>query len=103
MLATHFPSVTLANALKKCQNYNMRHPNKEHEENLSINDHIAMRISSWLSSMWCAYFFALLAFVSFPQVIATGNIILIDSWLAQTFIQLVALSILCAGQKYPSP
>jgi hypothetical protein len=48
--------------------------------------------------MWCAYAFAIIAFISLPKAIHTGTSALI-SWIAQTFLQLVLLSIIIVGQK----
>jgi DNA integrity scanning protein DisA with diadenylate cyclase activity len=48
--------------------------------------------------MWCAYAFSAIALVSLPQTLASGNLITIVSWLAQTFLQLVLLSIIMVGQ-----
>ena len=48
--------------------------------------------------MWCAYLFAALALVSLPQAINGGTATLV-AWIAQTFIQLVLLSIIMVGQK----
>lgn len=42
------------------------------------------------------YAFIALALVSLPTVIKTGDVSLIVAWIAQTFIQLVALAILQA-------
>jgi hypothetical protein len=49
--------------------------------------------------MWCAYAFAALAIVSLPAAIASGNPVLIVSWISQTFLQLVLLSIIIVGQN----
>jgi len=48
--------------------------------------------------MWCAYAFACLALVSLPEAIHGGTATLI-SWIAQTFLQLVLLSIIMVGQN----
>jgi hypothetical protein len=48
--------------------------------------------------MWCAYAFAIIAFISLPEAIHAGTSALI-SWIAQTFLQLVLLSIIMVGQK----
>ena len=48
--------------------------------------------------MWCAYAFACLALISLPQAIHGGTATLI-AWIAQTFLQLVLLSIIMVGQK----
>src|SRR5947209_20434837 len=49
--------------------------------------------------MWAAYAFAALALVSLPAVIASRNPVLIASWISQTFLQLVLLSIIIVGQN----
>jgi hypothetical protein len=49
--------------------------------------------------MWCAYVFAALAAVSLPAAITSGNPVVIVSWVSQTFIQLVLLSIIIVGQN----
>ncbi len=51
--------------------------------------------------MWCAYAFVLLALISLPAAIQGGVATLI-SWIAQTFIQLVLLSIIMVGQNLQS-
>ncbi len=52
--------------------------------------------------MWCAYIFAAIALISLPQAIASRNAITIVSWIAQTFLQLVLLSIIMVGQNASS-
>src|SRR4051812_44583775 len=69
----------------------------ERREN-RFNDWLAIRITKVVGTMWCAYAFACLAFVSLPQAIAGGTATLI-SWIAQTFLQLVLLSIIMVGQN----
>ena len=49
--------------------------------------------------MWCAYLFALLALISLPAAIQSGQPIIIVSWIAQTFLQLVLLPIIIVGQN----
>lgn len=63
----------------------------------NFNSALADRITAALSSMWCAYLFAALALISLPTAIGSGTAALV-AWTAQTFIQLVALAILGAGQ-----
>jgi len=63
-----------------------------------FNAYLAVKITDGVGTMWCAYAFALLAFVSLPAAIAGGVATLI-SWVAQTFLQLVLLSIIIVGQK----
>jgi cobalamin biosynthesis protein CobD/CbiB len=63
-----------------------------------FNSVLGERITKGVGTMWCAYAFALLAFISLPEAIHTGTSALI-SWIAQTFLQLVLLSIIMVGQK----
>jgi uncharacterized membrane protein YcjF (UPF0283 family) len=64
-----------------------------------LNSRLALAITIGVGSMWCAYLFALLAFVSFPSAIATGDKIIIVAWVAQTFLQLVLLPVIIVGQN----
>jgi hypothetical protein len=48
--------------------------------------------------MWCAYAFACLALISLPSALKAGTATLV-AWFAQTFLQLVLLSIIMVGQK----
>jgi hypothetical protein len=72
------------------------HPTRVHKASFTFNDKVVVFLAGVLGSPWTIYVFMLLALVSLPQVLATKNIVLIDSWVAQTFIQLVALAILQA-------
>jgi hypothetical protein len=49
--------------------------------------------------MWCAYAFAALAFISLPQAIKSHNAVTLVSWISQTFLQLVLLSVIIVGQN----
>ena len=64
-----------------------------------FNDWLAVRITQSVGSMWAAYLFAALALVSLPAAIATGQTLVIVSWIAQTFLQLVLLPIIMVGQR----
>ena len=63
-----------------------------------FNDWLAVKITNVVGTMWCAYAFAGLALISLPQAIRGGTATLI-SWIAQTFLQLVLLSIIMVGQN----
>ena len=52
--------------------------------------------------MWCAYIFAAIALISLPSALKSGDLITIVSWVAQTFLQLVLLSIIMVGQSVSS-
>lgn len=63
-----------------------------------FNEWLAIKITDAVGTMWCAYVFAALALVSLPDAIKGGKSTLI-AWIAQTFLQLVLLSIILVGQK----
>ena len=48
--------------------------------------------------MWCAYAFAALALISLPAAIGQGTAAVV-SWVSQTFLQLVLLSVIMVGQR----
>ncbi len=64
-----------------------------------INTRVAVGITKIVGSMWCAYVFALLAFISLPAAISSRDPIIIVAWIAQTFLQLVLLPIIIVGQN----
>ena len=66
-----------------------------------FNDWLAVRITNIVGTMWCAYAFAVLALISLPEAIRGGTATLI-AWIAQTFLQLVLLSIIMVGQNVAS-
>jgi hypothetical protein len=63
-----------------------------------FNSWLAIKITSAVGTMWCAYAFAVLALISLPDAIKHGRATII-SWIAQTFLQLVLLSIIIVGQN----
>jgi hypothetical protein len=72
---------------------------KKHREQVSgFNNRLAVWITNIVGTMWCAYAFAILALISFPEAIKSGTSALV-AWVAQTFLQLVLLSIIMVGQK----
>ena len=64
-----------------------------------FNNWLALKLTAFVGSMWCAYLFCLIALVSLPATIATHNLMFIIAWLAQTFLQLVLLSVIMVGQN----
>lgn len=64
-----------------------------------FNTHVALKITTAVGSMWCAYAFALIALISLPAAIRSGDPIIIVAWIAQTFLQLVLLPIIIVGQN----
>lgn len=79
----HIPQkVTIAKAEQALTGFNMK---------------IAVAITNGLGTMVCAYIFAILAIIGFPGFRATSTQYV--QWVSQTFIQLVALSVLAVGQQ----
>lgn len=62
-----------------------------------FNSKVALIITKMVGTMWCAYAFTILALISLPQAISGGTATLV-SWTAQTFLQLILLSIIMVGQ-----
>ncbi|CAB4371138.1 MAG: hypothetical protein F2918_02055 [Actinobacteria bacterium] len=68
----------------------------------SLNKFVAEKITAGVATMWCAYLFAIVALISLPSAIKSGDTLVIISWIAQTFLQLVLLSIIMVGQSVSS-
>lgn len=64
-----------------------------------FNAWLAVKVTSGVGTMWCAYAFAILAIVSLPSAIASGSPVVLVSWISQTFLQLVLLSVIIVGQN----
>ncbi|MEI6217131.1 MAG: hypothetical protein WCP64_07690 [Actinomycetes bacterium] len=67
-----------------------------------FNTKLAAKITSGVATMWCAYAFAAIALISLPAALKSGDAITIVAWVAQTFLQLVLLSIIMVGQNVAS-
>ena len=67
----------------------------------TFNNKVAVILTNAVSTMWCAYAFAALALISLPVALHLG-IGAIISWIAQTFLQLVLLSVIMVGQDVQS-
>lgn len=94
---THVPHPHIANRKKKApvavaDVYSRKDPVQR------FNAFLAVKITGGVGTMWCAYLFAMLALISLPNAIKGGTPTII-SWIAQTFLQLVLLSIIIVGQK----
>ena len=68
------------------------------DEHVGFNGWLAVQITRGVGSMWCAYLFAAIALISLPDAIHQG-IFATVSWLSQTFLQLVLLSVIMVGQR----
>ena len=64
-----------------------------------FNAWFAVKVTNGVGTMWCAYAFAALALVSLPEAITSHNAVTLVSWVSQTFLQLVLLSVIIVGQN----
>ncbi len=73
--------------------------NELHQDSLTWHERLAVKITGFIGTMLCAVLFSVIAFVSLPAALATKSVVIIIGWLAQTFLQLVLLSIIMVGQN----
>jgi hypothetical protein len=66
-----------------------------------VNSWLAVKITQGVGSMWCAYVFGIIALVGLPAALKPGGEGII-AWVAQTFLQLVLLSIIIVGTNIQS-
>ena len=71
-------------------------------ETRDFNKQVALFVTEKVGTMSCAYVFALIALVSLPEALLSEDPLEIVSWIAETFLQLVLLSIITVGQNIQS-
>jgi hypothetical protein len=64
-----------------------------------FNSWFAVKVTQGVGTMWCAYAFAALALISLPQAINSHSAVTLVSWISQTFLQLVLLSVIIVGRN----
>jgi hypothetical protein len=82
--------------------FNLREIKAAVREVEGFNAKLALIITRSVGTMACAYVFAAIALISLPAAINSGQVIVIVAWIAQTFLQLVLLSIIMVGQSVQS-
>ena len=78
----------------------------------ALNKKVATFVTTKVGTMTCAYFFSVLALASLPAILTeafhlhffptwliTVGLIALVSWITQTYIQLVLLSVILVGQS----
>ena len=65
------------------------------------NAKIAVFLTNIVGSMWCAYAFAVIALFGLRPALKPGGEGIV-AWIAQTFLQLVLLSVIMVGQNVQS-
>ena len=84
----------------------------EHSAYARLNKRLAVTVTDKIGSMTCAWVFSLIALVSLPAVLTeafhlhvfpswlvSAGLIALVAWVAQTYIQLVLLSVIMVGQR----
>jgi hypothetical protein len=66
-----------------------------------VNAKIAVFLTNLVGSMWCAYVFAVIALLGLRPALKPGGEGIV-AWIAQTFLQLVLLSVIMVGQNVQS-
>jgi hypothetical protein len=84
-----------------------------HNAYARFNKWLAIKVTTGVGSMTCAYIFSVLALISLPAILSAfkvfhstfpswlvkASLIALVSWIAQTYIQLVLLSVIIVGQN----
>ena len=109
-------SVHHAHHMNKAAGINRAHIKGELAKVDTFNAKFAVVVTNIVGSMWCAYAFCVLALFSLPAVLSAfaifngwfppwlikASIVSLIAWIAQTFIQLVLLSVIMVGQSVQS-
>jgi hypothetical protein len=66
-----------------------------------FNAKLAVLITRLVGTMWCAYLFTVIALIGLGPALKPGGEGII-AWIAQTFLQLVLLSVIMVGQNVQS-
>jgi hypothetical protein len=82
--------------------HTIHHRAKKESALVRFNNRVGLAITRSVGTMWAAYLFFGLSLVSLPAAIGSGNTLVIVSWVAQTFLQLVLLPIIIVGQNLQS-
>jgi len=91
----HVAQRRLTGPVKTIDQVRLHHPNPI----VRLNARVGLRVTVIVGTMWCAYLFTVLALVSAPSAFRSGNKLIIVSWIAQTFLQLVLLPVIIVGQN----
>ena len=73
--------------------------NQRHKDNLTLLDKAGVLVTKGVGTMYAAILFTILSLISLPAAIKSHDKIIIISWIAQTFLQLVLLPIIIVGQN----
>jgi hypothetical protein len=96
------PPLKVREQLPHVVRFSPREIRKALREVEGFNAKLALVITRSVGTMACAYLFGVIALISLPAAISSGQVIIIVAWIAQTFLQLVLLSIIMVGQTVQS-
>lgn len=65
----------------------------------AANAKIGLRITLIVGTMWCAYAFGIIALISLPSALKSGNLTIIIAWVSSNFLQLILLPVIIVGQN----
>jgi hypothetical protein len=74
-------------------------PPKVDDGRVGLNGRIGLFVTAVVGTMWCAYLFTIIALISLPDTITSGDSIIIVAWISQAFLQLVLLPVIIVGQN----
>ena len=101
MPETHASPVTTQRHLARALHPSPRVIKQAMSEVDGFNAKFAVLVTRLVGTMWCAYLFAGIAFIGLPTALGPGGEGII-AWIAQTFLQLVLLSVIMVGQNVQS-
>jgi hypothetical protein len=64
-----------------------------------FNTWLGLKITLLVGTMVAAYIFSLIALISLPSAIQSGNLTIIVAWVSSNFLQLVLLPVIIVGQN----
>ncbi|HUO49751.1 MAG TPA: hypothetical protein VMU09_13050 [Acidimicrobiales bacterium] len=73
----------------------IHHPNPV----VRFNARFGLLITVVVGTMWCAYVFTAVAFISLPSAVSSHNLTILIAWVSSNFLQLVLLPIIIVGQN----
>jgi hypothetical protein len=74
-------------------------PAKVDDGRAGINGRIGLAITTAVGTMVCAYIFGVIALISLPSALRSGNLTIIIAWVSSNFLQLVLLPVIIVGQN----
>jgi hypothetical protein len=74
-------------------------PAKVDDGRVGINGRIGLTITTAVGTMICAYIFGVIALISLPSAVRSGNLTIIIAWVSSNFLQLVLLPVIIVGQN----